>query len=619
MDEPRDKGSGRPGRPPDAGATADTTPIEARAVPHSPPFGGHAPARGGDEAIPPEHLFHGKYRVVAKLGQGGFAKVYKAIHIELDEPRVIKLLHYAMGTNEEIITRFKREAVAASRLRHPGVVTVHDIDATTDGHLYIVMEFVDGCTLRQYMMSHPKLDVADTLTIGREIASTLVEAHAHRIIHRDLKPENVLIPTDRREHVKVLDFGLAKIFSEAMGTVSISGMLYGTPRYMSPEQSGALKPGETIDARSDIYSLGLILYEMLAGQPPFEAITPHELMAKHMWEAPPPLEVRRGNLPAPVLALVARALSKDRAQRQPSMEVVTEDIDAALAAVAGTTIVSPAPRGRVRARETPSRGVAVTPATTPAGALAAAGAARLKAARRKAGRDLGRLVRARWFVALVVLALLAVPAWIVLVRSDRGGGKAPAESPTAEVPPSTTPPPATLPPVPESPAAGATGDASAAAVQAPIPAATAAPGTLEVFVEPAADIFIDGAKKPVASLRNHLKTEIAAGAHTIRLRHPAGGDVKQKVTVDAGARVTVRHEFRYGHLRVALSGTPWAHVKVDGRQQKQTAPCIIRDLPVGHHRLTVYRPGVVFADSTMDVDLTEGENLVTFRRAGEGK
>src|SRR5262244_834253 len=224
----------------------------------------------------------GHYRIVSRIGVGGMGEVYLAQDTKLERRVALKILPAELASDQDRIRRFVREAKAASALNHPNIITIHEIDETPSGH-YIATEFIDGETLRAYSLRMP-LTVEKSVDIAAQIASALAAAHAAGIIHRDIKPENVMIRRDGI--VKVLDFGLVKLMREQstkadskIPTIeklrTASGVVMGTVSYMSPEQAR----GQQIDARSDIFALGVMMYEMLAGRRPYEGATMSDVIA----------------------------------------------------------------------------------------------------------------------------------------------------------------------------------------------------------------------------------------------------------------------------------------------------------------------------------------------------
>lgn len=261
----------------------------------------------------------GPYRIVRKLGEGGMGAVFEALHEAIERRVAIKVLHPEFARTPEFTGRFFNEARAVNRVDHPGLVQISDYGQLPDGMAYIVMEFLKGESLshrlRQKGGAVPLLDV---LNIAWQLADSLAAAHAKEIIHRDLKPENVMIVPDpympSGERTKLLDFGIAKV-AQAPGAAAMrtrTNTVMGTPRYMSPEQC---RGAGQVDEKSDTYSLGVMLYEMLTGRPPFEAEAPGDLMVMHIRDAPPSIRERAPDLPIELAALCETLLSKDPAVR----------------------------------------------------------------------------------------------------------------------------------------------------------------------------------------------------------------------------------------------------------------------------------------------------------------
>ncbi len=257
----------------------------------------------------------GKYRLVERMGRGGMADVYKGYQPGLDRYVAVKVLHPHLSEDPDFITRFKREAKSVSELRHPHIVQVFDFDIQGENY-YMVMEYVEGGkTLKQLLQElaarGERLTIEQTLDIVARLADALAYAHGVGMVHRDIKPANVLIPGLNRPVLS--DFGIARLLGET-GLTS-SGAMIGTPAYMSPEQGR----GERGDARSDIYALGIVLYEMLTGRPPYDADTPYAVILKHINDPLVPPHVLIGTLPDPVERIVLRCLAKNSDDRFASM------------------------------------------------------------------------------------------------------------------------------------------------------------------------------------------------------------------------------------------------------------------------------------------------------------
>jgi serine/threonine-protein kinase len=309
----------------------------------------------GAPAVPPEapkdayigQTIAGKYFIHQLLGRGGMGEVYKATHLTLDRPVVLKLLRKSLLDDPTLVQRFHREARAASRLNHPNSVNIIDFGQTEDGALFIAMEFLAGRSLARVIAEEQPIPESRVVHVGAQVLAALAEAHALGIIHRDLKPENVMLEARREDpdFVKVLDFGIAQLSEPGEGTVprlTQAGMVCGTPGYMSPEQIR----GEELDPRSDLYAVGVILYEMLAGKLPFEAATPMALVTKSLVEAPLSMAQRRPGAPpvTPELEeIVMRAMARERDGRFASADEMR-------AALLGLEV----PRGATAARHTPA-------------------------------------------------------------------------------------------------------------------------------------------------------------------------------------------------------------------------------------------------------------------------
>ena len=256
------------------------------------------------------HVIDGKYELEAKLGEGGMSVVYRARRVHIGDDVAVKILTGKFVKDDAALARFRREARAAAMLRHPNVITIHDFGETDDEHApaFIVMEFVRGTPLSELLKTEDHFSVVRGVRLMRGICAGVGAAHRQGVVHRDLKPENILVvaPDDdfELESVRVVDFGLAKLLADAGGTSS--GAVVGTPYYMSPEQC----LGEPLDARSDVYSLGVMFYEMLSGKRPFSEETVSGIINRHLSEPPPPLAPALG-IPRRISTAIMHALAKD--------------------------------------------------------------------------------------------------------------------------------------------------------------------------------------------------------------------------------------------------------------------------------------------------------------------
>jgi serine/threonine protein kinase len=279
-------------------------------------------------------VIRGKYRILSKLGQGGMGVVYKALHVVFDELRALKVMHVSLMTDENFVKRFRHEAVITRRLQHPNAVRVDDIDEAEDGRPFIVMEYIEGRSLKSVVHEEGAMAVPRVCSISKQVAAALEAAHRLGMIHRDIKPENiVLLGMPPHEQAKVLDFGIAKIkearLAEGSGmTLTGAGVVVGTPQYMSPEQAMG-KRGDELDGRSDLYSLGVVMYQMLSGDLPFRADTTMEMLIAHMQKPPTPLGLAHPNLQIPdaMSNLVMQLLEKNPARRPANARALIEELE----------------------------------------------------------------------------------------------------------------------------------------------------------------------------------------------------------------------------------------------------------------------------------------------------
>jgi serine/threonine-protein kinase len=266
-------------------------------------------------------VLSGRYRLESKLGSGGMSTVYLARDETLERWIAVKVMHREISDDEAQLERFRREARAVAQLSHPNVVSV--IDAGEDGgHPYIIFEYVEGETLKQRIERLRRLPLDEAAAYAIEIGRGLAAAHASNLVHRDVKPQNVLIDAEGR--AKVTDFGIARELDQA--GLTATGRVLGTTDYVSPEQA----MGHAVDARSDIYSLGVVLYEMLTGQPPFTAETLVGVAMKHVNEDMPNVQKRRLEVSSALASVVERSTQKDPRKRYPDMALMLNDLEAAL-------------------------------------------------------------------------------------------------------------------------------------------------------------------------------------------------------------------------------------------------------------------------------------------------
>jgi tRNA A-37 threonylcarbamoyl transferase component Bud32 len=263
----------------------------------------------------------GLYKIVSYIGQGGMATIFRAHQTNLDRDVALKIIHPALKEDKSFVVRLKREATVIAKLSHPNIVAVHDL-AEHEGLPFLVLQFIDGQTLKDVLATQ-KLSTAQILNIARPVADALMYAHAHGVLHRDVKPSNILIDTEG--HVYLTDFGLARIAQSGESTSS-QDMLIGSPHYLSPEQARS----EAVDARTDIYSLGIILFEMFAGKVPFSGETPYATILAQINEAPPTPRSINPKIPPAVEQVILKAIAKDPKDRYGSMREMMRALENAV-------------------------------------------------------------------------------------------------------------------------------------------------------------------------------------------------------------------------------------------------------------------------------------------------
>ena len=363
-------------------------------------------------------LLSNRYRVEAFLGQGGMARVHRGTDLVLDRTIAVKILAGHMARDPQAVRRFRREAQAAAGLSHPGIVGVYDTGSDGDVH-YIVMEFVTGQTLADVLQERGALQPVHAAGIASAVASALGHAHRKGIVHRDVKPANVMITPSGE--VKVMDFGIARAVDS--DPLTQTAAILGTATYFAPEQAR----GEPVDSRSDIYALGVVLYEMLTGRPPFVADSPVAVAYLHVREDPTPPSRVNPAIGSGLEAVVLRAMAKDRGARYQTAEELVSDLE--------------------RVRTDGASGVSAAAAAHPTEATLVERTAVLPPA---APAGPGRRIRqgtprrwAPWVVALAVLLAVALMTTLVLVglsrRPIRGLGPTSPGAPTSPASPSSSP------------------------------------------------------------------------------------------------------------------------------------------------------------------------------------
>ncbi len=281
-----------------------------------------------------------RWKILRKIGEGGMGRVFEAEHTEIGRRVAIKILHPVYSRTPEVVARFRMEARAASRIGHPNIIEITDSGTTIDGSFYFVMEMLEGIDLAERLKKEQRLPVEDVLIVATQVAQALGAAHQINIVHRDLKPENIfLINRDGNPNfVKVLDFGIAKsLEEEKIRKLTTPGMAMGTPEYMAPEQAS----GKGSDARSDIYSLGAILYEMLTGRAPIHGENMMDILIRKATEDPVDVALLRPDVPPAVAQLVMRTLARNPEGRPQSMGELAAELNSHLADIHAGIVTVP--------------------------------------------------------------------------------------------------------------------------------------------------------------------------------------------------------------------------------------------------------------------------------------
>jgi serine/threonine protein kinase len=369
----------------------------------------------------------GAYRIVQQIGAGGMGAVYLAEHVSLGRRAALKVLHGDLSNRPEVVTRFFNEARAATAITDPGIVQIFDFGHHADGSAYIVMELLEGEPLDR-RLERGALPLTTTLRLIRQVSGTLGAAHARGIVHRDLKPENIFVVRDAEvmggERAKVLDFGIAKLTGDHVGVKTQTSAVMGTPMYMSPEQC---RGAGQVDQRSDIYSLGCVLFALVVGRPPFDAEGVGEIIAMHLREPAPAPSSRRAGIPAALDQIILRCLAKDPAARfQNAGE---------LAMALGTLLGSSPQLPEIAAGVT--GGVASAP-TTLSSAAGASSTAPPKRSRTGAYAAIG-------------IALVVIGGGAALIASHGRGDSQTSVAAAPTPPPPTPSPPTPSPPTPTPP------------------------------------------------------------------------------------------------------------------------------------------------------------------------
>ncbi len=466
--------------------------------------------------LSPGALFHGRYEIEKPLGRGGMGMVYRAHDRTLDERVAIKVLRPDFAQDPKMAERFRSEIKIARRIRHRNVCAIHDYGEDR-GLLYISMELIDGVDMKQVLRERGGLPSDEAYDVSIQLAEGLEAVHAAGIIHRDLKTPNIMV--DRDHVARLMDFGIAKR-QEGGGTATATGQVLGTPEYMAPEQA----QGHKVDFRTDVYALGVVIYEIFTGNVPFRGDTPISTILKHLND-PPPLDV--AGLPQGLRSVLRRALAKEPDLRYPTARALADGLREA--------------RSPSR-KQQPMPTVALEAPTLP--------------------QPVTRRAIAPWMIALPLLAV-AGGGYLALRRGHAVDPTPPPPSTTLPPPPTTTatssvdslamstrpPEPTTTLPAPSSPpphkATPAPSPRSTPGPPSPTPtppppttllqapAVTAAPqpGMLQIVVRPWAEVSIDGRLVGTTPMD---RVPLPAGPHTLSLRHPAYEALARAVAIKPG-------------------------------------------------------------------------------------
>jgi serine/threonine-protein kinase len=548
-------------------------------------------------------VLDGKYRLEARIGQGGMGTVYRAVHLTLKAPRAIKVMRRELAEDEGFVARFEAEARLAEGFRHPNLVAVYDLGRLPDGAPYIVSELVDGETVASLLRARRSFPPEEVALFLGQIARGLAVAHEKGIVHRDIAPDNIMITGygSARAVARLLDFGIAKDLTGSGSPKTASSLLLGKLGYAAPEQMGSLAVVGAVDSRADVFSLSAVAFEMLTGRLPWrkESLQSyvHDLLIRPEEEIS--TDCIRAAAPEQWRELLCRGLSRDRERRVPDMVSLADGMDRAVGAlleISGAATV----RHR-RPPPPPRRGWAAALPIAAAGAVAAGLA--LYWGYPTSGP-------AAHPPAPAPTATLATPSPEEEAPSAVGGPDAesatPEPTPTATPTPRPTPPPppvptpsarASTPPPP--PASALARGGEAASPTPPGVAETPLPATLIVKSTPEAVVRLDG---EIRGRTPTLLNLLAPGRHEIVLTSDDGRQYSELVEIGPGE--SLERSIRlpgFGSLSIVSSS--WAMVAVDGGPASET-PVRFEKLLAGRHRITASRPGYV--GQVIDVEVQEG-------------
>jgi eukaryotic-like serine/threonine-protein kinase len=481
----------------------------------------------------PGDLFHGRFEILAPLGQGGMGVVYKARDRSLDEAVAIKVLRPDFARDPLMAQRFKSEIRLARRVRHRNVCGIHDF-GETEGLLYISMEFVEGVDLKRVVREQGALPLDRACDVILQVAAGLQAVHDAGIIHRDLKTPNIML--EPNGVARLMDFGIAKR-EDSEGGMTVTGQVVGTPEYMSPEQA----QGQRIDARTDVYSLGIVAYEVLTGRVPFRGDTPISTILKHIHDPPPLDGPPADRLPASLRNVLRRALAKSPQERHPTAHALAEAIRGAhrpghgqqplsTEALEATTLVRPRGPRRERRRWV---GVAVAAAALATAALWALLPARAPTT---------EVTPAPAAPSSAPPSPAVAPTPPPPEEKPTASSPEPSPSPTSASRPAPTPPRPT-PTLPRPTPAPPRPPATLSAAPTPAPIRVTGTGLLQIGVRPWARVTVDGREVGTTPLD---RITLPAGRHVVGLRHPAYEAVEKELVVTEGQTTRLIFDFTSG-------------------------------------------------------------------------
>lgn len=561
------------------------------------------------------------YEIIKEISRGPITTVFLGKQLALERQVLIKLLNAQWQREADLIERFRREAIICARLKHPNIVSIYDVGTHAD-NLYLVIEYIEGEDLGQFLKRHRHLPVELALFISRELIAGLAYAHSQGIIHRDIKPGNIMV--SREGAVKITDFGLAR--TEDLPSITAQGGTVGTPAYMSPEQSR----GEKLDQRSDIFSLGVTLYELAGGESPFRGDNFADSIQKVLKNNPPPLRQIRPDTPNWFSGLVEGMLHKDPHKRPASAKEVLNhpgfhNLPANRDRLAAFIIDPAGFRPREKTVEKPVRGSFLRPShRLPAAIFGAVLLLALAILFSRNGRQEPPAGNRP-------LANPAAPAQVSDSLNAGDGSFSPAQPDSASQPsftagnsaaqnrsgdtPAQTPSPGAsgsgyqparrgTPSPGEAPSpVKKTGERMAAQDSLAERASSTVPGGLFVVCAPWADVFIDGQKKDTTPLRQPLL--LPPGMYHLELKNPGFETYRRQVAVEPGKTDSLVVNLRPRDGYLVLRVMPWAEVYIDGKYYETTPLKHPISLPSGKYEIKLVNPNFsAWADS---VAITAGE------------